>query len=754
MSDPQRTILRAPRTLRRNLVLAVLLVLASGTFAARAGGVGAGVASVLGGLAGLGLLSNASRKGARRFVHDTRAREQQMASELEEFRRAETRLRAELRAAEAAHAESEERRRQAESSDRAKTAFLSSLSHELRTPLNNVLGMAGILIDTHLSENQADYARTIYGGAEALIAVVDDLLDLSRLDDGNLALDEREFEFGYCVEGVVETCAESARKRELAIDVDLDPSIPAWVTGDRRRVRQILLALLDRAIAGQDADAGPRSLRLSVRGEESTAAFATVRFEIGSPGAADSAARTSTAAPTEAVGLSLATQLVGLMGGTIRLGADGTSAEFDLRFATDRRGSDAPSEPGDGQLSGMRMLLVSASGGCEALARSTAGELGMELDVATTGTDALDLLKRHASSGRPHAAVAIDAELPDISGGQLAGILRDSAELREIGCILLQPPGHDARPEELSRQGFDAWLKKPLSEARLRTAVLHVTAEPLAALDRRETGGGVAEAEDALPHVGAHVLLAEDNLVNQRVTKLILERLGCRVSVARNGMQAIEQVMEDDFDVVLMDCLMPELNGFDATRAIRRLSDPRKSRIPIIALTAAADEADQRACLDAGMNTHVLKPVRSALLARVLLQWTADSVRNPKGIAMSEAPTIDPEVLASLKELGGDDARIFVEIVDLFLADTPARMRALECAQESGDLEAVAAAAHALKSSCGNLGAMALYGLFRDIESLGRNGDVDSVASLIPRVRSEFVRVEVALRRESSGENR
>jgi CheY-like chemotaxis protein/HPt (histidine-containing phosphotransfer) domain-containing protein len=227
----------------------------------------------------------------------------------------------------------------------------------------------------------------------------------------------------------------------------------------------------------------------------------------------------------------------------------------------------------------------------------------------------------------------------------------------------------------------------------------------------------------------------------------LLERLGCRVQIAATGMQAIDRVMSCDFDVVLMDCLMPELNGFDATRAIRRLSDPVKSHVPIIALTASAEESDRESCLAAGMDAHLAKPVRATDLARTLQHWAGTAGSQQKEPPMTDRP-IDPEVLAALKELGGDDPSIFHELVDLFLSDTPERMRGLEEAHASGDVGAIEAAAHALKSSCGNLGAMQLYEMFRDIESCGRSGDVESVSSLIPQVRDEFGRVEEALRRE------
>ena len=233
MPDPQRTILRAPRQSRSVATAALLFVAFGAALAATVGGVPGGLGGGALALLGLGVVIALGGADARRFEDAVHGRVGELAQELEEHRRKETRLRAELRALSAECSDSEERRRRAESADRAKTAFLSNLSLELRTPLNNVLGLAGILLDTRLGDSQADYARTIHGSAEALITVVDDILDLSRLDDGELTLDCRDFEFSYCVEGVVESCAARAAEREVEIELDLDPSLPTWMRGDR-----------------------------------------------------------------------------------------------------------------------------------------------------------------------------------------------------------------------------------------------------------------------------------------------------------------------------------------------------------------------------------------------------------------------------------------------------------------------------------------------------------------------------------------
>jgi CheY-like chemotaxis protein/HPt (histidine-containing phosphotransfer) domain-containing protein len=317
-------------------------------------------------------------------------------------------------------------------------------------------------------------------------------------------------------------------------------------------------------------------------------------------------------------------------------------------------------------------------------------------------------------------------------------------EASGTGLVLMRPMGAFDRPTDLARHGFDAWISKPVSEVRLRTVLLHVTAEPVGERSPAEEG---SEPRPTPRQLGARVLLAEDNIVNQKVAQLFLTQIGCSVDVALTGMEAIEKVMAREFDLVLMDCLMPEIDGYDATRAIRLLSDPVKSRVPIVAMTTGSQPADRETCIAAGMDDQVTKPVRLEELMRVVRHWSARPSQASTESTMDDN-SLDPEVIATLRDLGGDDPSIFNELVELFLSDTPPRIRALEAALESGNPKDLEAAAHALKSSSGNLGAYVLSGLFKELESCGRSKDLDAAAPLVAQSREEYHRVEVALREE------
>ena len=352
----------------------------------------------------------------------------------------------------------------------------------------------------------------------------------------------------------------------------------------------------------------------------------------------------------------------------------------------------------------------------------------------------------------------LDADLSDIAGKDLAEVIRTLPELHSVKLMLLRSMGSPEKPAELSKMGFDAWISKPISTSKLRTVLLHVAAEPVG-IGSRPLGGDarVRRAKSPAGVFAAHslrILLAEDNLVNQKVAKLLLRKLGCRIEVVNNGMDAVDAVVKRSYDLVFMDCQMPEMNGLDATKAIRKLKSAEHRSVPIIAMTANAMEEDRGLCLEAGMDDYLAKPVSTEEIRNVIEKWAIPRKQSvpQQEESMDEenkSGVLDPEVIASLKELGGeDDPTMFADLVDLFLVDTPCRIESLSTALESQDAKALEEAAHALKSSCGNLGAIGLSSLLKEIEEKGREADLEGASSLVSRSVEEFKRVEQALKSE------
>jgi CheY-like chemotaxis protein/HPt (histidine-containing phosphotransfer) domain-containing protein len=759
----------------KTLALAGGLVAGSGLLGVYLGGYGGLFSATGGGALALYWLACRARSRGRDLeaLHAERLLAAQEEAEL--LRREEARLRAVTRSM-AEEGEATERRRvAAETSDRSKTAFIKSLSQELRTPITTVQGMASMLCDGQLSGVQLDYARTIRGAAGAMLAIVDDVLALAHISSGALEVEAREFELSYCLESIFDTCQERVRGREgaPAIELRLDPALPAWVIGDRANLRRIVLVAMERAL---ERSRGGRVVLAARLGEKDESGY-LVELEVSDSSAPlDAFAREhmfdeypSHEGGTEFLGFALARQIARLMGGD--MGAEdraskrsaasvanaaserGTVVWMRLRLAPSRRGSvSVPREDG-AELAGLRVMLVNSSPAERAELCAAGAALGAAVDAVGTASEALELVCKGHAEGQAYAVAMIDAQISDIHGSDFGEVLMRLPEAQGMGLVLLRDAGASEKPAELARHGFGAWLSKPVAPARLRTALLHVTAEPVG-----EQGAGAADGharQDSPESVqaeqksaGVRVLLAEDNIVNQKVALLLLSQLGCTVEVVSNGMIAIEKAMEADFDLLLMDCQMPELDGFAAARAIRLLSNPVRRRVPIIGMSMSTE--DRSSIAEAGMDDHITKPVRLESLARVVRHWAAGKSPNPKesDVYDSDRNALDPEVIASLRDLGGDDPSIFNELVALFLEDTPPRIRELEEALTSGSTQRLEAAAHALKSSAGNLGAYVLSMLFREIEACGRAKDLESAAPLVARSQREFRRVEEALREE------
>jgi len=377
---------------------------------------------------------------------------------------------------------------------------------------------------------------------------------------------------------------------------------------------------------------------------------------------------------------------------------------------------------------------------------------GLRVSALGSAREALEALRAAESASDPFHYAILDRFPPDLDGKELASRIKNEMGAARIRLVLVTVPGRTDKPSTLVRAGVDAWISKPLNERKLFTALLHVSEEAI------DAPPPPLPASRPPVHTGSRpvVLLVEDNLVNQKVTALALRRLGFEAETASDGRAAVEAASKRRYAAILMDCQMPVLDGYGATRRIRELEN---GDVPIIALTSTATVNERQRCAEAGMSDTLAKPVQRAELQRTLEKWittaapVSHSVHSSTGTeTMTDTqPILDREVIATLRELGGeDDPALFVELVNLFLADTPERLQTMREALDKRDLTAVERAAHALKSSSANLGALGLSHLFREIESAGRERDLDRTASLVERARPEYERVEAALRSELS----
>jgi PAS domain S-box-containing protein len=529
----------------------------------------------------------------------------------------------------------------AEAASRAKSQFLANMSHEVRTPLNGILGMTELALDTDLTAEQREYLGMAKSSAEALVHIINDILDFSKIEAGKLELEAIDFDLHATVEEAVGLLAEKASVKGLELICHIDAPPPCWLRGDPGRLRQVLLNLLGNAIKFTERGEVVVSARLEEQGPAGTVVRCEVRDTgVGIPADVQprlfgsfTQADTSTTRKFGGTGLGLAIskRLVGLMGGEIGLTSEpgrGSTFRFTVRLA---KGEAAPPAPRwNGALRGLRALVVDDNATNRmVLTRNLAG-WGMRVAEASGGAEALAALR---SAEEPFALALLDFEMPGMDGLELARHIKADPALAGVRLIMLTSLGVRGQREQARAAGINGYLVKPVRLSQLYDCLMTVMAapEPLPSAPARPA----ADSGRRPPPVahGPHVLLAEDNLVNQALAQRLLEKLGCRVDVVGNGREAVAAVARGEYALVFMDCQMPEMDGFEATAAIRQ-GETGSRRVPIIALTASAMQGDRGVCLAAGMDDYLSKPLGLRDMERMVRRWQGNAAERGLSIRL------------------------------------------------------------------------------------------------------------------------